>query len=530
MINIYNKNFTPVSKNQISFKGPLDSVITTTLRTLDTNPMVNAVGLDLISMVGPRTYVDTKERNKYAGAETFFREFTGTLIVCLSASYFAKWIAALANRYINPNVKINPKSWLSDDSINFLNSQWSKTKNTNGYVTSVLENISGRDGKIVRNFKDIDWKNIEWIDEKRWNNLNWDSPKFKNIHNNLKDKQSIIALIERLINDKNISSNDRKNLIQILELRLTNALKSDKIFAGNNLSTSMRNLLRDMTDLGKDVFKNNSINTEKALNKLLKINKIKSSGALALASTLGLFNQYINRKITEKRTGSKGFVGDLDYKNQVKNKKSNKDNSKQFIFEKILASLGMAAMAIAVMKVKSPKDFMKKLEFTGPVTSGNTIKTVYASTLIGRFLASDTKDELRETVTRDYLGFLNWLVLGGFASKGIANILDINKENLFNISQKGKGIKHWLNDVTLKSHNEIATQGKNFASKNMWRVNLAHIGGLAYSTIALGVLLPKLNILITQNKQRNKINNVEFDKANKQIHFKSRPTIKEFLS
>ena len=56
----------------INFKGPLDGIVTNTLRTLDTNPMANAVGIDLFAMVGPRTYIDTKERNKYAGAETFF--------------------------------------------------------------------------------------------------------------------------------------------------------------------------------------------------------------------------------------------------------------------------------------------------------------------------------------------------------------------------------------------------------------------------------------------------------------------------
>ena len=163
-------------------------------------------------------------------------------------------------------------------------------------------------------------------------------------------------------------------------------------------------------------------------------------------------------------------------------------------------------MAIGVMKVKSPKDFLKKLEFTGPVTSGNVIKTVYASTLIGRFLASDSKDELRETATRDYLGFLNWLVFGGFAAKGVANILDKERKNLFNISKEGKGVKHWLNDLSLKSHNEIAAQGKEFAKKNMWKMNVAHVAGLAYSTLALGILLPKLNILITKHKYKNDVN------------------------
>ena len=167
----------------------------------------------------------------------------------------------------------------------------------------------------------------------------------------------------------------------------------------------------------------------------------------------------------------------------------------------------MAAIALGVMKIKSPADFIKKLEFTGPVTSGNAIKTVYASTLIGRFLASDNKRELKETVTRDYFGFLNWLVLGGFAAKGVANILDPKQKNLFNISKSGKGIRHWLNNISLKSHNEILAQGSKFAKKNMWKMNLAHVGGLAYSTLALGVLLPKLNIYLANHSHNEKVKN-----------------------
>ena len=52
----------------------------------------------------------------------------------------------------------------------------------------------------------------------------------------------------------------------------------------------------------------------------------------------------------------------------------------------------------------SPKDFVKKLQFTGPISTGNAIKTVYASTIIGRFMAADSNNELRESVTRDYFG------------------------------------------------------------------------------------------------------------------------------
>lgn len=517
MISVQNNTNTP--KRPVTFNGAIDGAITNTLRMLDTNPMANAVGIDLFAMVGPRTYVDTKERNKYAGAETFFREFTGTLIVCLSASFLAKGIAKIANKLIKPNIEINPKSWFSNDSIALLQEANNKSKSTNQYVENILNGIVGTDRDKSVRFNQIDWNNIEWVNESKWNKYYWNDSKFNNIQNNIKSKKDIVELVSELIENKKITKNDAKQLKNILEFKIVNALKADKIqteFAGKRLATSVHNLLRDTIDLGKDVFTNPQINAKEAIEKLVKINKIKSIGALATASTLGLTNQYINRKITEKRTGTKGFVGDVDYKDQLSNKKSSRDNSALFKFEKVLASVGMALMALKVMKVKSLPDFVKKLEFTGPVTSGNAIKTVYASTLIGRFLASDNKDELRETVTRDYLGFLNWLVFGGFAAKGVANLLDKDRTSLFNVSQQGKGIKHWFNDLSLKSHNEIFAQGKSFAKKNMWKLNVAHVAGLAYSTIALGVLLPKLNIYLTKHLSKNKDQQNQLPKENKQ--------------
>ena len=495
------------NRKNVKFNGALDGMITTTLRTLDTNPMANAVGIDLFAMVGPRTYVDTKERNKYAGAETFFREFTGTLIVCLSASLFAKGITKVANKLIKPHIKINPNSWFSKDSVTLLKTSWKKSKNnTRAFVSNVLDGVSGRDGKKINEYKNIDWENVKWLDEQRWNNISWDNQKYSGIHHKLKSKEGITNAITELIEDKTITKKDRKQLLTIIGSRVVNALGVNNVgvkIEDKTLSTNIPNLLRDTVDMGKDVFTNKTITSNEAIDKINKINNIKSIGALSLASTLGLTNQYINRKITEKRTGTKGFVGDKNYNDNEKNKAQNKDNSKQLLAEKLIMSAGMAAMALGVMKVKSPKDFVKKLEFTGPVTSGNAIKTVYASTLIGRFMASDSQDELRETATRDYLGFLNWLVFGGFASKGVANLLDRKRENLFNEHREGKGVRHWLNDLSLKSHNEIASKGADFAKKNMWKLNLAHISGLAYSTVALGVLLPKLNIFITNRKQKN---------------------------
>lgn len=144
--------------NSTAFRGPLDGVVTSALRTCDMNEMVNAVGLDVGAMVIPRAYYDTKARNEYAGAETFIREISGTFINCLSAGLFAMGISKIAARKIEPDVKINPESWYSKDSLETLRCAWDKSKNTKDYIVEVLENISGRDGNGVNEFKNINGK------------------------------------------------------------------------------------------------------------------------------------------------------------------------------------------------------------------------------------------------------------------------------------------------------------------------------------------------------------------------------------
>ena len=506
-INSYDKkhiNYKP------QFKGVLDGALTSVLRTLDTNEVANAALLDLGTMVGPRTYFDAKDRNKYAGGETFVREICGTGINCFAAGVLGGLIANIASKKVMPDVKINPKSWYSEDSLNVLKNIWDNSDNNiQKYVTNLFDLMEGKDGQIKRNFKDIKWNDVEWIDEARWNKYQWDNKYFVNIHNNLKSRDEIIDAFAGIIKDKNISKRDKKQIFTILESRITNALRVNRdleLNIGNyKLNTTLTNIIRDSYDMGKDVFANAGVDISKTIAKIRKVNNIKIFGALSLASLIGISVQKINRKITEKRTGKKGFVGEADYltkNNNTEDKKRPFD--KKFFAKKILASVGMIAMLLGVMKVKNPKDFVKKLQFTGPVSTGNAIKTVYGATIVGRFLAADSENELRESVVRDYFGFLNWLVLGGFASKGVANILDRKQKYLFNIKKEGKGIGHWLNDVSLKTHAEIAAHGKEFAKKNLWKLNLSHIAGLGYSTVMLGIFLPKINIWMTNHNYKSR--------------------------
>ena len=269
-------------------------------------------------MVIPRAYYDTKARNEYAGAETFIREISGTFINCLSAGLFAMGISKIAARKIEPDVKINPESWYSKDSLETLRCAWDKSKNTKDYIVEVLENISGRDGNGVNEFKNIKWENIEWIDEAKWDKIKWNNPKYAGIQDNLKTKKGFVQTFCELVNDKNITKDDKKNVLLIMERRMANALGSEREtelnIDGHKLSAKLENILRDTHDMGKDIFnKNNGKEIERAINKINKVNKVKTFGAIAASCALGLTNQWLNRKITEKRTGKKGFVGDVDY-------------------------------------------------------------------------------------------------------------------------------------------------------------------------------------------------------------------------
>ncbi len=492
-----------IKNNDFTFKGPLDGTVTNILRACDTNEMVNAVGLDVGAMVIPRSYYDAKARNQFAGAETFFREISGTFINCISAGLFAQIISKVASKYIMKDVKTNPASWYSADSLSTLHNAYiNGGKTIDGYLNTVFENLSGRDGHKINEFKNINWQNIEWNDEKVWDKINWKNTKYKGIQNKLKTKNEFLNTFKEVIEDKNINKDDKKNIISIMDKRLTNALQAGRdvtVKVGENkLESNLWNILRDTQDLGRDILTNPNINVESAFKKIHKVNKIKGVGAIIGACLLGLTNQHINRKITEKRTGKKGFVGDVDFTSE--NHENKKD--KNLIFKKLGASALMIGMVASVMRVKNFKEFAKKLEFTGPITSGNAIKTVYAATITGRFMAADNGTELRESMTRDYLGFLNWLVFGGFATKGVANLLDKGGKNLFNYSKEGKGLKHWLDDMVLKTHNEIASKGKDFTKKNLWKLNVANAAGIAYSAVTLGILLPMLNAKITKHKAK----------------------------
>lgn len=485
-----------INNNIISpqFTGAIDFPLTRVLALIDTNPMASATLVDTSAMVLPRTYID-KKRNKFAKAETFFREATGTVIVCLSGGILAKGISALYNKIFDKKINIKSNIWATNESFKIMKEIWGNSKTSKDYVNNILNEISGIDGNKNVKFSNINFDNVNWIEIKKFKKIHWNNKKYQNLEEKLKTKEDISKAIIEVIENKNLSSKDSKNIVKIINFRIANALGADTSVKIKDANSSLNNIIRDSISLAKNIFIKN-IDLERASKKIAHMNRTKTIGAVLIASMAGLFDQYINRLITEKRRGKDEFVGTIG-----QNISQSKVSKKNLNIKKIVASLGIIFLALKVMKVKSASDFIKKLEFTSIATSGNVIKTIYTSLLVGRFIASRNNDELRESVTRDYFGFINWLVAGNFVAKGVAKIFFDKKAN--NIFNNPKLLKNpSFKDITLKSHMEIASRGKSFADKNIWKLNIAHLSGLLYSGLALGFAIPILNIFVTNRKNK----------------------------
>lgn len=466
------------------------------LYTLSNNDMLNASFVDIFAMDTPRTIVETKNRGKQAGIEMGFREYTGTFIAEFSAALFAVIASKFISKRLNPNVKVNSGSWITNNGLDVFSDIYNKSDKTpKSYVENILNSISGQVGSKTKNFADI-------------------------VQNK---KQSVIEKLTNLITDKSMDKKTNKKILTEIQDEIINILGADnsiKIKSGKNEVTSnLTHTLRDIVDSGRNIFFSETKQLpSEIISKLKRMNNLRIGIAIPLSMGLAITNQYLNRYLTKKRTGIDNFVGENGYENNVKDK-NEKKKEKGLWLKKIISAGIFVLMLTKVMGVKKPVDLIKKLEFDGPATSGNAIKTIYGTLILGRIFASKDSTELRETNVRDYLGFLNWLVLGGFVAKGVGQMLDPKQKTLFNISKDGKGIKHWLQNVSLKSQKEIIAQGGN-VKVNLRKLNIAQMSGIAYSAIMLGVLLPKLNIWMTRKKGNKKDENV-LHKYTSNVNFKS---------
>ncbi len=256
----------------------------------------------------------------------------------------------------------------------------------------------------------------------------------------------------------------------------------------------------------KSVFENTVDSAQNAFIKSMKsMNKSRSLLGVGIASLVGVSTQPINMYLTKKKTGKSGFVGGGE-----------EDKSAKFKAKKGLVASLFGAGVLA--SIGNPKNLIKDLQFKGFTPTIKQFKFIYGITIMSRFLASRNDNELTEATIKDTLGFANWLILGNFVQKLVAQTMDKTL-----IRRTGKGFLDWIQNSSLKSREEVLHEAlgkdvfkngkalslvemikklpKNSAAKKQLRaLTIAQLAGYAYSGLVLGRGIPKLNIYLTNKR------------------------------
>lgn len=478
------------------------------LRFLDTNQAWGACAVDLGCMVLPRTITDFS-RGTDAGMETARREGMGTVNHSMVGVYGTLAGLALAAG-INGMYKFGKNDIKASDI--FADSE---TLDLHGKIFNEKLKAASKDSNInpLREYLTETFKRYETLsptENGKWIKL---------------DDEAItktVDIMEKEINgaSKKISKeglNNAKNTI-------ISALGSENNFRiiaeqGEKNHTSRYTvdyILENVYKLGKvfskekvqDAFKNSADIAGNAFLKAMKSMNIKRSLiGIGIASAVGVSAQPLNIYLTKKKTGKSGFVGG-----------GKEDNSTKFKIKKGLAALLFGSGVLAT--IGNPKNLVKDLQFKGFTPSIKQFKFIYGVTIMSRFLAARNDNELSESAIKDTLGFANWLILGNFVQKLVAQAFDKSL-----IKKDGEGVLKWITNSVLKTRDEVlhASLGKkafkdgkalNYSEmlkladkatkKKLRALNIAQIVGYAYSGIVLGCGIPRLNIYLTNRREAKK--------------------------
>ena len=472
-----------------SFKGA--EVLVQGLRFLNNSPAIGACAVDLGSMVIPRTLVDTKKRGVDAGVETGIREGTSTVnhaavgMVGLAA-------ATLASQSINSKygIKAN-KIFANNDAIDVFGSFWKGADKHKEYYEAALSSLEGLNGEK--------WAKLE-------------------------DRKLISEIAERLASGD--GSKDLKKEVATRIIKATGAESEFRIVlpGKKEVANSIDVIVDNMASLGKAFAAKGVDNLENFTKELKHVKTASALLGLATTCTIGCSVQPINTYLTKKRTGKEGFVG-------VEGREA--DKSKEFKLMKLGAAATMGLFAFSQIS-KKPSEILNKIQFSSMLPNLNQFKLIYGMTIMSRFLSARDKNELRESTIKDFLGFANWLILGGMVTKLVARGLGgkelINNPLIEKAPQEAKkGIKYAWNWITkagvktydqvlldgIKNTDDIIKNGKSLGFKGMWKVAdaaskakvgklaVAQIAGYLYSGVVLGFGIAKLNIFITGKVQKS---------------------------
>ena len=510
--NIHTENNRNFGNNNVSFKGT-ETILLNGLGWMKNNPAMGACAVDMGSMVIPRTVVETKDRGKQSGIETFIREVSSLLIHATMGLVGYKAASVISGEFNKKNGVKAQDIFASGDTIKNMSEIWTAS-----------------DGKTSEFFERF-IKNIKGLNKTEWKSIPDEARK--------ETAQELVKLANTTEQALNASGEEKEKLIKnakdIKALLIdkitqdTGANATYKLVKGQNskeISGTLGELIDNAVSLS-NAFKTKTKEQFPEFVKELMHNKSLSTMlGLGVTSLLCISVQPINRMLTKKRTGNEGFVG-VDTKEN--------DNSTEFKILKTAAGVGFPIFAISTIGCK-PKDLLANVQFNGKIPSLNQFKFVYGFTISSRLFASRDGNELRESLIKDTLGFSTWLLFGDFVSKLASRALG-GKELINNpLEQDGskKGLSYaidWLMKSSVKSFEELLLPeaerykpgDKKRSLKELYnnaspetkklvkKVAGAQVLGYLFSGFVLGLGIAKLNIFITKHLHGR-------DKAHKQMN------------
>lgn len=526
------QNVNMNSGNTPKFKGA-----SAFLQYLATNQAVGANVVDVAFMVIPRTASDSIRRGPAAGLETGRREASGTANHTLVGVYgIAAGALAAALMGIDRNYKTNVnKIMTAPETLNILAenkaAQIKNNKSQLEYLESILSNVEAFSPQSAKANKEgyvkLSEKTIERVSKHLDKTIN-DMPNMKNRSLGKTDlTKAIEAAVNMVIEDtaeqtdivlksKGDLPQSKTNLKALIEdiCTTSNAFNKEKV----------KEAFEEQIKAGKGIKENAFIK------KLSRYKNIKSIAGFAIAAGVGMSIQPLNMYLTKKKTGQDGFVG-------VEGR--TKDTSAGFKILKGVSAAGFGAMVLGTLHT-GLKGFMGKMAFKGFWPTIDQLKGVYGLTIISRLFSARDKDELRESLTKDTLGFLSWLVFGDIVNRMTAEALDksvldrkspevanknfigraygsilktrdeivieaLAKNGISSTKEENgkivaKKFKELMKDLDTIQNKEIVATTK----KRIRTLNKAQLAGYLFSGLVLGLGIPNLNIYITNKLDKKR--------------------------
>lgn len=516
-------------KETPQFKGAVDGA----LRFLATNQGVGANLTDFSFMVLPRTISDA-QRGPDACLETARREASGTANHSLIGAYgLASGILVAALMGIDKNYGTHVNAMFT--------------------APETLSILAENKAKQVKNkTTQLDYLKETLTNLRAYNPTATGADKDGFVKLSEQTVDDIAKLLDSALNDKNVTYKkwSKSGATDSLQVAMNKVIANTgaeskyvlesadkKILSNTSLKTLLEDIYKVSNAFNKEEVKKafeeqirngKGIQENAFVKKFSKFMKTRSAAGFVLGTAIGMSIQPLNIYLTKLKTGSDGFVG-------VEGR--SKDNSTGFKVMKGVASAGFLGLTFATLGT-GIKGFMEKMAFKGFWPTISQLKGIYGLTIISRILATRDKDELREALTKDTLGFLSWLVLGDFVNRITAESMDKSVMNrtkdvadqgffkrIFNSSLKTRdeilvetlsknGIETVKKDgdktvaktfkELMKDLDKLPEQIRKTTKKRLGTLNKAQLAGYAFSGLVLGIGIPNLNIYITNKLDRQR--------------------------